>query len=1253
MLVHRFKWLTIFAAVLVLFASLQLQPASANGGQTEQKEQTEQTETGGQPQEQTPALEQDEEDNSQNTLISPLAAPSETPGWYKVPMASLKYGTDQTSVMANYLGTVALLEIKEEAGVLKKYAYILLKNSDWIKVLRVGTTKENRVDVTNVVPDMKVGEVIGDNKAKFDVFDRIVKFEVGDLTPKYEVFTHIKIPSGLYGFEYDYTYDVHFQFGSTLTALDKADYASLTNLNGAIADADSTLNAGQSSGVYGVDESFQLENALSFAKEIARSANPGEMAIGLTRLCLAVEVDAFTGKMKDAKFAAFDGADDYAAANATWVNYLKDLKDYNELTIRYLSFAYDTNVVEKVERSYGGNVFNSVYDVSENTANHTKRQKVTIDAQNNVIILRITLKNAQQYVLRLLINPEAGLETAKTELDAVVVNAEQLYAAGPYGIWNGQYSQAAKDQLRTAIDAAKKSGSWLATTAKVVSAKEGLQTAVTAFGNAVISGASNTQAVTLKAIHATSDFDLSSMNNYFEDVSATLEDNKTYITLTINDHKTVTAFKTAQSGTLTAAEIVSTDTANNKRTVKFPVADIAGVTTAQVHISTQLPNGQPYERDHDIRLIFNRGLNKTTLDNLVKDAEAKLKAAKPGSYYGYYSASPMSTLQTAIDAAKAKGTWFATQAAVDEAATAIQTATTQFGNFMIKSLQSIVLSETGDFDKSPLANEYFSSLFSVVTVKNETDAEEKYFQFTLKKASEIQLKVKQNGEFKDVEITNPTSTSTSKTARFKSEYTFNYADELADKVVEAEATVNGVKHKLRILLHSNAAREALDSTVTGAQTKLNAAVVGSNAGQYPQSAVDALSAAIQTARTNGTWFKTQADVDAAKTALDAAVTAFNGAVIGSNPGGGNGGPGTPIGLADGKYMLNFRFLKFGTSETSVMDEYLTHPARMLVENGVKKIMIKMKQSNEITSFTVGGSTPATVESNAGENTRRVEFVVADLTQKLSGHVKVDWPAVQYHHEYDVQIEFGAYTKVEDWGSDVFGTPIERPNPGTGTGTEGKDGKTETGTGTDGQTGTETGGGDMPVPQFKDTANHWAGNAIDRAAKLGIVTGYANGEFKPSATVNRIEFTAMISRALKLEGKTSSAKFADADQIQPWARAFVEQATAAGIIGGFADNTFRPTQLISRAEISVMIVRALGLPLEPASSLTFADAGTIPSYAKAYVATAAKLGLITGIGDNKFGASLIATRAEAVTLILRAIDWAEANQAKAEEAAQAA
>ena len=174
-----------------------------------------------------------------------------------------------------------------------------------------------------------------------------------------------------------------------------------------------------------------------------------------------------------------------------------------------------------------------------------------------------------------------------------------------------------------------------------------------------------------------------------------------------------------------------------------------------------------------------------------------------------------------------------------------------------------------------------------------------------------------------------------------------------------------------------------------------------------------------------------------------------------------------------------------------------------------------------------------------------------------------------------------------------------------------------------------------VNVFTDTADHWAKGAIAQAYANGMVNGYGEGIFKPNQTMTRAEFTKIIVSGLNLPDTEQQLSFADNDQIAEWAVPYVEQAVAANVITGYTDNTFGPSKNITRAEMAVMVVKALGLEVQENAELTFADAEQIPAYAKPYIAVAVEKGLIVGLEGNKFGPNQSATRAEAATVVLRA------------------
>lgn len=170
--------------------------------------------------------------------------------------------------------------------------------------------------------------------------------------------------------------------------------------------------------------------------------------------------------------------------------------------------------------------------------------------------------------------------------------------------------------------------------------------------------------------------------------------------------------------------------------------------------------------------------------------------------------------------------------------------------------------------------------------------------------------------------------------------------------------------------------------------------------------------------------------------------------------------------------------------------------------------------------------------------------------------------------------------------------------------------------------------------WKDIKGHWAQAQIEEGASKGFVNGYSDGSFLPDHTITRAEFTLMMSRALHLQGKVEDLAFSDANRIPSWALEGISSAVQSGWVTGYEDNTFRPDQPISRAEIVAIIGRALKLSDKNLTNSSFADDADIPSWAKGYVAAAAAKGIVNGLSNDRFAPNERATRAEVVVTVLR-------------------
>ena len=108
--------------------------------------------------------------------------------------------------------------------------------------------------------------------------------------------------------------------------------------------------------------------------------------------------------------------------------------------------------------------------------------------------------------------------------------------------------------------------------------------------------------------------------------------------------------------------------------------------------------------------------------------------------------------------------------------------------------------------------------------------------------------------------------------------------------------------------------------------------------------------------------------------------------------------------------------------------------------------------------------------------------------------------------------------------------------------------------------------------FSDVAkSHWAANYIGYMQQFGIITGYADGSFRPDASVTRAEFAAIASRFERLTEGTKS--FSDVPRSH-WAAKYINFAATRGWVNGYADGTFRPNNSITRAEVAAVTCRLL-------------------------------------------------------------------------------
>ena len=180
---------------------------------------------------------------------------------------------------------------------------------------------------------------------------------------------------------------------------------------------------------------------------------------------------------------------------------------------------------------------------------------------------------------------------------------------------------------------------------------------------------------------------------------------------------------------------------------------------------------------------------------------------------------------------------------------------------------------------------------------------------------------------------------------------------------------------------------------------------------------------------------------------------------------------------------------------------------------------------------------------------------------------------------------------------------------------------------------------LPLPDISDITGHWARVGILRAFELGFINGYPDKTFRPNGNITRAEFLTMLVKAFNMTS-TKATSWEDVDR--HWARNQIQIAANNGIVEGFSSTVFGPDQVITREQLAVMLVR--GIKLTPATQKsTFRDGKDISLWAVDAIDTASQWKLIQGYGDLSFRPQGPATRAEAVEMIIRALEYKESQQ----------
>ncbi|MGL5831010.1 MAG: S-layer homology domain-containing protein [Candidatus Altimarinota bacterium] len=161
------------------------------------------------------------------------------------------------------------------------------------------------------------------------------------------------------------------------------------------------------------------------------------------------------------------------------------------------------------------------------------------------------------------------------------------------------------------------------------------------------------------------------------------------------------------------------------------------------------------------------------------------------------------------------------------------------------------------------------------------------------------------------------------------------------------------------------------------------------------------------------------------------------------------------------------------------------------------------------------------------------------------------------------------------------------------------------------------------------------NAILLLKNEGVLQGYPDGSFKPDQPINRVEALKLIMEIADINnGQVASAQFSDTEN-NAWYSGYLNRAVYQEIVAGYPDGTFKPSQTVNLVEFLKILINSeeFDLSILNLNQIPYADAIPGQWYFK-YLVFSKKHNLVSVDSDNKIFPDQAITRAKAAEIIFR-------------------
>ncbi|KFN02605.1 NEAT domain-containing leucine-rich repeat protein [Bacillus clarus] len=172
--------------------------------------------------------------------------------------------------------------------------------------------------------------------------------------------------------------------------------------------------------------------------------------------------------------------------------------------------------------------------------------------------------------------------------------------------------------------------------------------------------------------------------------------------------------------------------------------------------------------------------------------------------------------------------------------------------------------------------------------------------------------------------------------------------------------------------------------------------------------------------------------------------------------------------------------------------------------------------------------------------------------------------------------------------------------------------------------------------FKDVPKgHWSEEAIKYLAKENIFKGYGNGQFGFGDNITRGQVAALVQRYLKLESKVDQKELFSDTKGHMFEKD-IDRVAQAGIMQGDGTSKFRPDDVLTRYEMSVVLQKMFKFKVDEKKHARFTDV-PVDHWAAAYVKALSDNNISKGDGAGNFLGNDLVTREQYAQFLYNAMN----------------